>query len=115
MDLIRLLLLHSEGDPAATSQCEGFRAEERLYHLELLRDAGLIEAHITYDGRDNPISAHVKRLTWAGHDFLDAMRDDTLWKQTKENVIKPGASWTFEVLKDYLKAEAKHRLGLPPG
>jgi hypothetical protein len=41
------------------------------------------------------------------------MRDDTVWKKAKEHVLKPGASWTFDILKEWLKAEAKSRLGLP--
>jgi len=41
------------------------------------------------------------------------MRDDTLWKQAKEHVLIPGASWTFEILKDWAKYEIKTKLGIP--
>jgi hypothetical protein len=44
-------------------------------------------------------------LTWDGHEFLDAMRDDTLWKRAKEKFIKPGASWTAKAVFEYLKLE----------
>jgi len=57
-------------------------------------------------------------LTWAGHDFLDAMRDDTIWKKAKEKVLAPtgkeivGAS--FAVLLGWLRYEAAQKLGIPP-
>jgi hypothetical protein len=107
MDLIRLILLHAEGSEAAGVLCEKFTDEERSYHTMLLIDAGLVE------GTAAATHSVITRLTWAGHDFLDAMRDDTLWKKAKEHVIKPGASFTFDVLKEWLKFQIKAQLGMP--
>ena len=65
----------------------------------------------------NPQSV-ARCLTWAGHDFLDAMRDDTIWKKAKEKVLAPtgkeivGAS--FAVLLGWLRYEAAQKLGIPP-
>jgi len=53
----------------------------------------------------------IVRLTWEGCDFADAVRSDTLWKKAKEMVIKPTASFTFGLLKDWLKSEIAQ--GLP--
>ena len=42
--------------------------------------------------------------------------NDTVWRTAKEKVLKPGVSWTFELLKETLKALAKQqlaRIGLP--
>jgi len=47
----------------------------------------------------------VERLTWAGCEFADAVRSDTLWAKAKKEVIKPGISFTFDILKEWLKAE----------
>jgi hypothetical protein len=41
------------------------------------------------------------------------MRDDTIWKKAKEQVLKPGASWSFEILKEWAKHELKQKFGLP--
>ena len=57
------------------------------------------------------IAALIWRLTWAGQDFADAISSDTLWCKAKENVLKPAGSWTFDVLKEWLKAEILQ--GLP--
>jgi hypothetical protein len=114
MDSIRLLLIRSEGNKAADSLIKReFTVPEIAYHVQLLIDAGLVEGRALTDEVGTFNGSIVSRLTWAGHDFLDAMRDDTVWKKAKERVLKPGASWTFDILKEWLKAEAKSKLGLP--
>lgn len=113
MDLIRLLLMRSEGDEAAQEACEKYSFEERGYHVQLMLDAGLVEGE-TIRGADGEFAgAAVSRLTWAGHDFLETMRDDTLWRKAKEHVLKPGASWSFDILKEWAKHEIKEKLGIP--
>jgi Hypothetical protein (DUF2513) len=118
MDIIRDLLLWVESGrshelPPAASR------EQLAYHAQLLIDAGLAEGSVHYAGRRGtrvPDAFHIERLTWAGHDFLDAARDDTVWGHAKEKILKPGASWTFELLKETLKSLAKQqlaRMGLP--
>ena len=92
---------------------EHYSTEVRAYHVALMKDAGLIEGIVNSDADGNPVGYFVSRMTWAGHDFLDAARDDNLWKKAKEFVLKPGVSWSFELLKEWLKHEARQRLGLP--
>jgi purine nucleoside phosphorylase len=113
MELIRTLLLRSEGDEAAVRIADTYSVEERAYHVQLMVDAGFVEAIVHRNADGAPIGAITSRLTWAGHDFLDAMRDDTIWKKAKEHVLKPGASWTFDLLKEWLKVQAKEKLGIP--
>ena len=113
MELVRLLLLRTEGDPDAAATCESFTVGQRSYHVQLLKDAGLVEAEVHRRPDGEFIGAVTSRLTWAGHDFLDAMRDDTIWSKAKKHVLKPGASWTFDLLKEWLKHEAREKLGLP--
>ncbi len=52
-------------------------------------------------------------LTWAGQEFLSAAKDDSLWTKAKETVLKPGASFTFDRLFDWLKGQVGGALGLP--
>jgi hypothetical protein len=113
MDLIRLLLMRSEGDESARDACGKYTGEELGYHVQLMLDVGLVEgeAFSRADGEFN--GAVVTRLTWAGHDFLETVRDDSLWKKAKENVLKPGASWSFDILKEWAKHEIKMKLGIP--
>ncbi len=113
MELIRLMLLQAEGDPTANEDMTKYSAEEFGYHAQLLIDAGLIEGHAVRNPSGCFVGAIVSRLTWSGHEFLETMRDDTLWIKAKENVLKPGASWSFEILKEWAKHELKQKLGLP--
>lgn len=79
-----------------------------------MKEAGLIDAEITPDAFGRPSGAIVHRLTWDGHEFLDASRDSKIWKMAVEHIIKPGASWTFQILMEWLKREAQQRfLGGP--
>ena len=112
MDLIREILMATEANRDIDTT--GFSAEEVWNHVRLLKQGGYIDALVA--AHQPPFPFKIFALTWDGHEFLDAMRDDTLWKKAKENVLKPGASWTAKLLFDWLKVEIKQRLiGGNPG
>ena len=48
-----------------------------------------------------------KRLTWAGHEFLEASRDDTRWEKAKEEVTGKVGGMVFEILKQVLIETAR--------
>jgi hypothetical protein len=108
MDLIREILLFTETGQE-TSDNRNLSRQEVAYHFWLLKDAGYVDALIQRDEKNVPIGFHINSLTWEGHEFLDAMRDDTLWKKAKETFIKPGASWTAKLIFEWLKLELKQR------
>jgi len=105
-DLIREILLAIEArcDGGAINQAElditAAGAQAVSYHLALLHEAGLIDAIDvgSHDGDD----FLVRRLTWDGHEFLDAARDETTWKQAKAVVAQKTGSLSFGVLKALL-------------
>jgi len=104
MDTIRLLLLHAEGgDEAVAAEYAKLLEPERVEHERLLVEAGLAGAQ----NAEAPL-----RLTWAGHDFLDSIRNEPLWRKVKRKVLKPKASWTFDILKAWLAAEIRRRLDM---
>ena len=111
MDIIRLLMLELETDEKQEA-LEKYSQKEILYNMSQMIDAGLAIGDVVRGGDNEPIGGGLDQLTWAGHDFLDAARDDTLWKKAKQHVIKPGASFTFELVKEWLKLEIKNRIGL---
>lgn len=80
--------------------------EETMYQITLLAEAGLIVANAHKQG------ALVQRLTWEGHDFLDAVRSDTVWNKTKEKVTKSVGSASLEVVKAVAEAITRASLGL---
>ena len=84
-----------------------------MYHVQLLAEAGFIEAqnlssHQIYDWR-------ATRLTFQGHEFLDTVRDPEIWRQTKEGASKiagAGIELLFVLGKAYAKKLLQEKLGI---
>jgi hypothetical protein len=107
MDLIRMLLLIAEGSKAAQLWVKKYPEEERLYHAQLLIEEG----YVIGLGRPIPGSAFInavviERLTWKGHDFLDATRSQEIWRKVQKKALKVGG-WTVDLLLDLAKQELK--------
>jgi hypothetical protein len=116
MDVIRRIVLALRDSDRAIESVDGLDLPTYNMHAALLVEAGLAEGNVNhyYENATNiPDQVGLYRLTWEGQDFADSIDDDTVWQKAKEHVIKPGASWSFAVLGEWLKAEARHRLGLP--
>jgi hypothetical protein len=112
MDLIRQILANTEArDFESGEPPEPYQAQtvEEAYQIALMNDAGLVLADCTSE-TGTPVGATIFRLTWAGHDFLDAARDDAIWKKAKDTILKPGISWSFSLLAEWLKQEAKKKI-----
>ena len=107
MELIRLLLLRQESGEAP-KELAAYSRDDVLYNLAQMGDAGFICASFSPDA-ETPDNVLIHRLTWAGHDFLDATRDSKIWKKAKDHIIKPGVSWTFQTLLEFLKREIDQR------
>lgn len=84
------------------------------FHVILMQEAGLVTASIQEYASGEPPKAFVRRLTWQGCEFVDAVRSDTIWSKAKAMVIRPTAAFTFELLKAWLAEELRKRL-LPGG
>ena len=95
-------------DIYGSSELEGFTRTLIGYHIYLLHDARLLEARDARD-RDNPWDLYPMYLTMAGHDFLEATRNDSTWNKTLELIKSKGGGVTLEILKDialtYLRSE----------
>ena len=100
MDLVRQILLDIEESdewrPSALP-IEGVDDEVVSYHVQLLAQAGLIEA--IEKTTLSTLLWHPKTLTWEGHEFLDAARDNTRWNNAKKQALEIGGTLTFEALK----------------
>jgi hypothetical protein len=108
MDIVRTLLLRAEAADGSIS----INDPVETYHLRIMIDAGLVKGRISEEiSSDAPRHSYIHSLTWAGHEFLDAARNDTVWNSTKRRITKAG-SWTFGLVLEVLKAEAKRHIGL---
>ena len=117
MELIRKIVLEIEDAPSGYApqnfEFEGYTSEQISYHGYLIHNAGLAEGErIDGMGSDSP-EALITNLTWAGHEFADAARDESRWKIAMGAVQEKGGSVTLSVLTQLLTALMKGALGLP--
>lgn len=104
-DTIREVLIKLEELDAKTGsiQLSDFPKEkdyEYSYHVELLIDAGLINGQMINTLGRHAQSFMIKSLTWNGHEFLDAIKDDNVWNKTKSTFKEGGLSMTFDLAKE---------------
>lgn len=120
MELIREILLaverHSDGFAPREIKIEGYSEDVIGYHCHLIGEAGLAGVvDKTHLGSRSP-EAEIGRLTWAGHEFLDASRDPTTWETAKRTLRDTGrdlGNVTLAVLQALLIETTKRSLGIP--
>ena len=110
-EYLRQLLFEIEADAEGSFSVQHYMSmppevEKKNYHVELLCDAG----HLTRVSRSS------YRMTNAGHDFLNAIRSDSIWKQTKDALAKIGGNATLDIMKQlavgYLKKSLSEKTGI---
>ena len=101
------------GQPLQSLPFDGYDEATVQEHLRLMiEDAGLLTGECIR-GIGGILLCIPGELTWKGHDFLKAAEDDSVWRSARSRVLKAGTSFTFDVLLEWLKAEARSKLGLP--
>lgn len=105
MDLVRKILLEIESLPGGFSndpiKQQGYSNDDIEYHLTIMLEAGLIHgASHNRSGHYYPLIIPT-RLTWQGHEFLDACRDEGRWVKAKD-VFRQAGGVSFDVAKEVL-------------
>jgi hypothetical protein len=116
-DLVRTILLAVEnadgGELVRLPPIDGHSSSAVHFHVRLLLEAGLLQTALP--DRKPKQSWIILRLTWAGYDLLDHIRDPKIWRITKAGAAKIG-SWSVETLAALAKAAIMSRasaLGVP--
>ena len=104
MNLVRDLLLLAEADGDDSELCLKYGREVVAGHVAILVDAGLVEGAVACGSSGKPIASEIIRLTWAGHEFLDNARNDTIWNKAMATVKAKSLSVSFEILTALLKS-----------
>ena len=97
--LIKFEELSSEVGSIDLSDFPSEKAHEYSYHVELLLESGLIHGQMSKTIGLHAQDFFANRLTWEGHEFLDAIRIDNVWNKTKIFFVEGGLSMTFELIK----------------
>lgn len=103
MDLVRLILLKIEEDYKSTAlinlSIDGYDMDTVAYHCKILHEAGFVSNYNASYAGDELYIFSVGALTWEGNDYLDLVRDNSLWKKTKETITKKGLPLVFDTIK----------------
>lgn len=110
-DLIRELLLRYEAEDEwllmVPAQTLGASKDERRekYHVLLMMDEGLLAE----------VGRGTMRMTSFGHDYLETIRDRTIWEKAKEGAERAGGATVrllFDVASAYLRKQMSEITGL---
>ena len=118
IDLIRKLLIHLEekqNDQIIMElELDGHDKNEVMYHFILMDQAGLIrcEREFSSTTSDRVIKVYPFSLTWQGHEFLEASRNEKMWSKAKTLIKSKSGALSFDVLKALLISMAKEAVGL---
>ena len=113
MNLVRELVLFFESvendrpTPVKTIRIPGFSSELIVYNCEIMAEHGLIliaNEMVLSSGKTFDIS----RLTWTGHEFADAARDESIWNKTTARIKSTVTSMAFDSLVSVLKSSSIH-------
>ena len=105
MDLVRKILLQIEATEAGGKielDIPGHEDGEIGLHVELMIEHGLVEGQIkpSGDGSAHRILVYwIKGMTWEGHDFLDAARNDTIWEKAKKKCTEATGGLALDALR----------------
>lgn len=113
MDTVRQLLLNIEaGSPVDWDEGmapDGVSQRDALLHLEMMHDGGLFKGIEVPDSQTGVSLWLNMRLSWAGADFLDSIRDEKIWQATREGVKQAGG-FSLELIKALAKGLVKKKI-----
>ena len=114
-DCVRDVMLYIEGNMKLDSTLNIYGISDKLskypvddltYTCEKLTEAGYLDTHRQMDG--NTI---IERMTYDGHKFLDTIRDDGIWKETKSKISKL-ASVSIPIIQQVASQLISLKLGI---
>lgn len=117
MELIRKIMLAIEDHPSGYAPdkivIDGFTDDQIGFHLYQMLQAGLIEGIDTTSSESVGPEAIATCLTPTGYDFIDAIRNDTIWGKVKAYIKEKGVSATVEIVQKVAIHFVKQQIGLP--
>ena len=120
MNLIRELLLRLEESKAelyvSTLRVDGYSDEEIGYNAYLLIDGRLAEGKkstkINQAADVLPVAQTLTNLTWDGHDFLNSIKNDTVWNNTLNYLKEKSGNVPSNLIPPIAALFAKQYFGL---
>ncbi len=114
-EILRFMEAQNHGlapDDGWNIQIAEYSDDQIRYHIYLMGQAGLLETVTNTAIGDTVPSALPLNMTWAGHEFLSAAADDTVWAAVLKKVGGGLSTIAFALLQELLLAQARPHLGL---
>lgn len=121
-DCVRAIMLHAEKNlyygyyiNINDVEIDGYSHEEIVYAVDKLLEAGYFAGNKQMYLNTPEPSIRVTSLTWEGHQFLDNIRDDGVWKDTKKVLAKfssTSLSFAGNIASQIITSLIQKQLGL---
>lgn len=113
-DVVRQILLQLEEIENTITflhenQVTGYEPELVAYHMQLLGEANLIKASCSIS-TTGCLECAAHRMTWSGHEFLDHIRQDTVWAQVTRIAREKGIALSLDVIVHIAKTSIRSML-----
>lgn len=115
LDLVRQLLLQIEALPAgppAQYRMSEIEDPVLLAHFELVLASGLVNGKISRSQSSRGDVISISGLTWEGHEWIETVRSQSVWNETKATLIDGRGALTYELTKAVAARILRARLGL---
>lgn len=89
---------------------EPYSKDELLYTADRLIEAGYLNSRFGWNSQSSHIIT-VNSISYNGHQFLDTIRDDGIWKTTKNKFAK-FSSISLPIIQELASSLIKSQLGL---
>lgn len=112
-ELIRKILLKTEEGTSGyivEFEIENFSNDEVAYHVAKLKEGGYLDAALSKVDAGRYDLAYVKELTFKGHQFLDNIRDDSVWNKVKTKAKEVGGKVSISILEKIASSTLLDRL-----
>lgn len=120
---IRSVLLKLESYPynyqctmkQLSSDLPDYENEDIQYCVSKLHEIGYIDANVIHVDGSVPLVTSIYDITFAGHEFLNSIREPELWEKTKSVASKIGAtsiSALTQISSGVITALIKSTLGI---
>ena len=90
--VIRKILLEGEDKNGKVLEYKTYTSPQEAYHCDIMIQAGLLDGKLLRKGLNTPSwilnrTVQVYDITWEGHNFLNSIREETVWKKSRRKSV----------------------------
>ena len=112
MEIIRDILLELEASTEVKPEIKNQDSELVRYNMALLIEAKLVDGTISkgLSLSQAPMGVWLHKLTWEGHEFLDNLREESVWNKIKDEFQDASLNTVTSVAKKLAEGYAKKKV-----